>query len=411
MLTRPRIHPATLRPSTGTIRRIGLLSTYPPQVCGLATFAAALAGQWRVSQNRVDVIRIDDGTRPDAAAPTNQGPKNQGPKNQESSNGGVLVNGSQRSLRDATAALSRCDVAMIQHEYGIYGGPDGDEVVTLMEGLTVPSVVTLHTVPLQPTARQRMLLEQIVALAHRAVVMSTTARDRLSSLYAIDPSKVAVIPHGASAPSLASVDEGQSASPTPELLTWGLLGPGKGVEHVIEALALLAHVGVRPNYTVAGVTHPKVLAQFGDAYRESLIRRCIELGISDQVTFDDTYRTVPQLMQFVASSSVVVLPYDSRDQVTSGVLVDAIAAGRPVIATAFPHAMELLCSGAGIVVPHGDRVALAEAIRSVVTDQDVAANMAAHAARLSPSLAWSTIADQYCGLSDEIIASQSSVAI
>jgi len=117
---------------------------------------------------------------------------------------------------------------------------------------------------------------------------------------------------------LASVHEGRSATPRPQLLTWGLLGPGKGVEHVIDALALLAAVGVRPRYTVAGVTHPKVLAHFGDTYRESLIQRCVELGISDQVTFDDTYRTVPQLMQFVASSAVVVLPYDSRDQVTSG---------------------------------------------------------------------------------------------
>jgi glycosyltransferase involved in cell wall biosynthesis len=392
--TRSRIQPAALRPSAGPIRRIGLISTYPPQVCGLATFAAALAAQWRHSQHRVDVVCIDDGTQ-----------------RHDGASGNVLINGSPRSLRNASAVLSRCDVAIIQHEYGIYGGPDGDEVVTLMEGLTVPSIVTLHTVPLRPTTRQRMLLEQIVALADRAVVMSTTARDRLCSLYSTDASKVAVIPHGASAPSLASVDDARSTAPNPQLLTWGLLGPGKGVEHVIEALALLADVGVRPNYTVAGVTHPKVLAQFGDAYRESLIQRCADLDISDQVTFDDTYRTVPQLMQFVASAAVVVLPYDSRDQVTSGVLVDAIAAGRPVIATAFPHAVELLGSGAGIVVPHGDAHALAAAIRTVVTDSHVAANMTDHAARLAPSLAWSTIADQYCRLSDEISATDRSVAI
>ena len=401
MPTRSRVHPAALRPPTGPIRRIGLISTYPPQVCGLATFAAALAGQWRLFQHRVDVVRIDDGTRTDADPGSVT----------LATNDSVLVNGSQRSIRDAAAALSRCDVAMLQHEYGIYGGVDGDEVVTLMKGLTVPSIVTLHTVPLKPTPRQRMLLEQIGGLSDRVVVMSATARDRLKSLYSIDPSKVAVIPHGASAPSLTSVDKEQSAAPTPQLLTWGLLGPGKGIEHVIDALALLADDGVRPNYTVAGVTHPKVLAHLGDTYRESLIRRCAELGISQQVTFDDAYRTVPQLMQFVASSAVVVLPYDSRDQVTSGVLVDAIAAGRPVIATAFPHAVELLGSGAGIVVPHGDPLALAAAIRSVVTDTEVAAKMTACAGRLAPSLAWSTVAEQYCRLSDEIIASNRSVAI
>ncbi len=407
MPTRAPVHPVALRASTRPVRHIGLISTYPPQVCGLATFSAALAGQWRLSHHRVDVVRIDDGTRTDADPASVA----RASKHHEAANDSVLVNGSHRSIRDAAAALSRCDVAVLQHEYGIYGGADGDEVVTLMTGLTVPSIVTLHTVPLQPTVRQRMLLEQIVGLADRAVVMSTTARDRLGSLYTIDLDKVAVIPHGASAPSLASVDEGQSMAPAPQLLTWGLLGPGKGVEHVIDALALLAATGVRPNYTVAGVTHPKVLAHSGDTYRESLIQRCAELGISEQVVFDDAYRTVPQLMQFVASSAVVVLPYDSRDQVTSGVLVDAIAAGRPVIATAFPHAAELLSSGAGIVVPHGDLSALAAAIRSVVTDEDAAAEMTACAGRLAPSLAWSTVAEQYCRLSDGIIASNRSVAI
>lgn len=388
--------------TSAPIRRIGLVSTYPPQVCGLATFAAALAGQWRLAGNRVDVVRVDDGDEAGLIP---------APANHAGSNNNILVNGVPRSIRDAASTLSRCDVAMIQHEYGIYGGTDGDEVITLMRGLTVPSIVTLHTVPLTPTDRQRMLLERIVSLADRTVVMSETAQDRLATLYAIDPRKVAVIPHGASAPSLAAVDERRSSTPSPQLLTWGLLGPGKGVEHVIDALALLADDDVRPNYTVAGVTHPKVLAHFGDAYRESLIRRCDELGISEQVTFDDSYRTVAQLMQFVASSAVVVLPYDSRDQVTSGVLADAIAAGRPVIATAFPHAVELLSSGAGIVVPHGDPSALAAAIRSVVTDAEVAANMTAEAARLAPSLGWSTVADQYCRLADDIIAHHQSVAM
>src|SRR5690606_34804086 len=105
---------------------------------------------------------------------------------------------------------------------------------------------------------------------------------------------------------------------------------------------------------------------------------------------------------FVSSASLVVLPYDSRDQVTSGVLVDAIAAGRPVIATAFPHAVELLSDGAGIVVPHRDPVALAGAIRDAVSDPAHLAAMAARAREIAPSLTWSAVGAQYQGLCDAL---------
>ncbi len=377
-------------------RRIGLVGTYPPKLCGLATFAAALVGQLRESRNRVDVVRIDDGDGTFASAGTVAAD---------------LVNGSPRSVSEASAALSQCDVAIIQHEYGIYGGRDGDEVIELMNGLNVPSLVTLHTVLLAPTSHQRFVLETVCELADRVVVMSDNARDRLIALYSVDPHKVVMIPHGTSAPALMPLELGRRAERAPELLTWGLLGPGKGIEHVIDALALLRREGIRPRYTVAGVTHPKVLAHFGDQYRQSLIQRCRDVGVSDLVTFDDSYRNVGQLMRFVASASIVVLPYDSRDQVTSGVLVDAIAAGRPVIATAFPHAVEMLAGGAGIVVPHADPGALADAIRSLVSNRGLLEDMAARAVRFAPSLSWQAIAGQYCRLSDEILEASETVAI
>jgi glycosyltransferase involved in cell wall biosynthesis len=151
------------------------------------------------------------------------------------------------------------------------------------------------------------------------------------------------------------------------------------------------------------VTHPKVFSRDGDAYRQSLIRRSSGAGLSGAVTFDDTYRDVTALTRLVASASVVVLPYDSRDQVTSGVLVDAIAAGRPVVATAFPHAVELLSSGAGIVVPHANPLALAGAIRSVLTHPDRLEAMATEARRIAPSLRWGAVADRYRSVCDELV--------
>jgi glycosyltransferase involved in cell wall biosynthesis len=166
-----------------------------------------------------------------------------------------------------------------------------------------------------------------------------------------------------------------------------------------------------PRYTIAGVTHPKVFAARGDEYRRSLMDQCSALGIAESVTFDDTYRNVAQLTRFVSTATAVILPYDSRDQVTSGVLVDAIAAGRPVIATAFPHAVELLGSGAGIVVPHADPQALADAIRLILTEAAAAESMAAEARRLAPSFSWSTVAAQYVSMTDDLVHATESIAI
>jgi glycosyltransferase involved in cell wall biosynthesis len=382
---------------TSTSQRIGLLSTYPPKICGLATFAAALERELVSAGHRVDVVRVDDG-------------------DDDFANGepvaATLVNGNPASIISAAAVLSRCDVVLIQHEYGIYGGADGEEVIDLIQALEVPAIVVFHTVPLNPTPHQKSLLVAITDLAARVVVMTQAARDRLTLSYPIDRSKVVIISHGAMAPTREQrreIDRIDHARP--QLLTWGLLGPGKGIEHVIDALALLGDLRPRPRYTVAGVTHPKVLARHGDKYRHSLMQRATDAGVGDLVTFDDTYRDVAQLTRFVASASAVVLPYDSRDQVTSGVLVDAIAAGRPVIATAFPHAVELLRSGAGIVVPHANPVALAAAIRSIVSEKYVLAAMAFEARRLAPSLSWSAVAAKYARLTGELIESANAIAI
>ena len=377
-------------------QRIGLVSTYPPKICGLATFAAALEADLVLAGHRVDIVRIDDGDDPASI---------------ERPVAAELVNGRPASIRRAAAVLSRCDVAVIQHEYGIYGGADGEEVVDLMKAIDVPIIVVLHTVPLTPTPHQRSLLATIARMADRVVVMTRTAHDRLVASYPIDRSKLVTIPHGAANPTAAQRAAVTDVVGRPQLLTWGLLGPGKGIEHVIDALSLLGDLSRRPRYTVAGVTHPKVLARDGDAYRRALMTQAWASGVAASVRFDDTYRDLPELTGYVASASVVVLPYDSKDQVTSGVLVDAIAAGRPVIATAFPHAVEMLRSGAGIVVPHGDPQAMSDAIRSVVTDADRLASMAAEARRIAPSLSWSSVAAEYALLSDELVQTRQPVAI
>ncbi len=389
----PTLHAAPSPRQFG--RRIGMLGTYPPKICGIATFTAALEHELRQSGDHVEIIGINDGDTPFAPS---------------RSVVGELLHGSASSRRVVGATLSRFDLAIVQHEFGIYGGADGDELIDLMKLLRVPSIVVLHTVPRTPSINQRVVLESIATYADRLVVMTETAKARLHEEFDIDDAKVIVIPHGAALATPAVAEVVGDGFASRELLTWGLLGPGKGIEHVIDALALLRHDCPQASYTIAGVTHPKVLARDGDSYRRMLVDRALANGVADRVAFDDTYRDVATLTQFVASSEIVVLPYDSREQVTSGVLVDAIAAGRPVIATAFPHAEELLRSGAGIVVPHGDPAALAAAIRTLLTQPAQLNAASREAKRIAPTLGWESIAKCYQQVADDIVRPLATVA-
>lgn len=360
----------------------GILSTYPPTPCGLATFSAALARGLATNDADVSVVRVSDGSPSSSSHVI-----------------GELINGSPASVAACAELLNRSDIAVIQHEYGIYGGADGDEVVDIMDSLRVPSIVIAHTILKNPTPHQRSVLEAIAARADRVIVMSEAASQRLCRGFDIDRSKVATIPHGATIPtSASSVRRGR-----PTVLTWGLLGPGKGIERVIEAMGSLSELPGRPRYLVAGQTHPKVLAADGEAYRDARIEQARRNGVADSVYFDAGYRNVAMLTDLVQSAAVVVLPYDSTDQVTSGVLVDAIASGRPVVATAFPHAVELLGSGAGIVVPHDDPDALASALRRVLRQPCVAGAMAAEARRLAPEMAWPVVANAYLKLAHRVL--------
>ena len=370
--------------------RFGFVSTFPPTQCGLATFTDALRGA--LLQSTTDegwVVRLID-----APAPR--------PSDEVVAQ---LMTGDPASLRQAAAQLNRCDVAIVQHEYGVYGGADGSEILHLLDQLRVPSVVVLHTVLTDPTPHQRRVLESVIAKADAVVTMTMTARERLAAGYAADMTKVSVIAHGA--PAL----ETTMAEPTFRtgqftVLTWGLLGPGKGIEWGIEAMAMLRDLRPLPRYVVAGQTHPKVLLREGDAYRDRLREQVRQGELGPWITFEGHYRNTAALASLIRSADVVLLPYDSAEQVTSGVLIEAVAAGKPVVATQFPHARELLAGGAGLLVPHRDPAAIAAALRSLVTRRDVMTRMAAAATATAPQLLWPAIADQYRDLTGRLITAR-----
>jgi len=367
--------------------RFGFVGTFPPTQCGLATFTAALRGALLHSTTDEGwVVRLLD---------------EPAPRPGEEVVAQLIANDSA-SLHQAAAQLNRCDVAIMQHEYGVYGGSDGSEILHLLDEVLVPCVVVLHTVLTDPTPHQRQVLESVMARADAVVAMTMTARERLAAGYAVDVAKVCIIAHGA--PALeTTMAEPVFRTGQFTVLTWGLLGPGKGIEWGIGAMAMLRDLVPMPRYLVAGQTHPKVLLHEGEAYRDRLREQVLDADLGSCVTFDGRYRNTGSLASLVRSADVVLLPYDSTEQVTSGVLIEAVAAGKPVVATQFPHAREVLAGGAGLLVPHRDPAAIAAALRSVIVRGEVMTKITAAAAATAPRLQWPVIADQYRELAGRLI--------
>jgi len=371
-----------------------MLSTFPPTQCGLATFSAALLAHLPEPGDNVGVVRVLD-------EPT---PRNSPLVVHD------LMNGSAASAADAVGVIDDFDVAIVQHEYGIYGGHDGADLVPLLTALTVPSMVVLHTVLADPTDHQRMVLDEVIAAADTVVTMTRTGRSRVLDMYGTSPDKVFVIPHGA-AGTLAARSASRRRSGGPRVLTWGLLGPGKGIEHAIEAVARLRDDGLRVDYTVAGQTHPRVRAHSGEAYRRSLQALARVRGVDDTVHFDDRYLPVSALVDLVGTADVVLLPYDSVDQVTSGVLIEAVTAAKPVISTRFPHAVELLSGGAGLLVERQDPASIAAALRSALTEPGLSERMSRHAADIAPQLLWPAVAACYRELTSALTRTPAGAAL
>ena len=369
--------------------QFGFVSTYPPTRCGIATFNQSLVKAIsNLNSHSTSVYRLvessddDDfrGSTPEVVA--------------------NIVAGDAASMRAALRKLNTKDIAVIEHEFGIFGGEDGQEVIDILDNLRVPSLTILHTVLSNPTWHQREVMTEICRKSTAIVTMSESARHLLLTQYFVDPVKIYTIPHGS--PSFPIVRSRNSDNP-PMILTWGLIGPGKGIEWGIEAMAYLRDLIPMPRYIVAGRTHPKVFEREGEAYREYLQTRIRELGLENCVELRSEYLSEKSLAALAPSASVVLLPYDSTQQVTSGVLVEAVAARRPVIATDFPHATELLAQGVGILVPHHDPEAIAAAIRKILSNPDLAQDMSQRAGHMAPRLLWPAVATRYVQLAKSLI--------
>jgi glycosyltransferase involved in cell wall biosynthesis len=292
----------------------------------------------------------------------------------------------------------RFDTVCLQHEFGIFGGKAGAHILLLLSGLTMPVVTTLHTVLGNPTAAQRAVLMGIVEASSKIVVMAGKARELLRGVYHVPDDKIEVIPHGIPdvafvGPETAKARLGFGGRSV--ILTFGLLSPNKGIEVMIDAMPSILQRRPDAVYAVLGATHPNLVREQGEAYRESLMARVRELGVEDHVVFLDQFVDQATLLEFISMCDIYVTPYLNEAQMTSGTLAYSFGLGKPVVSTPYWHARELLADGRGVLVPFGNAAAIGNEIAALLTDDPRRQAMGERAYAVSRTMTWERTAERY----------------
>lgn len=301
---------------------------------------------------------------------------------------------------------NQANVFVLQHEYGIFGGPSGSHVLRLLRELRIPVIATLHTVLQEPSADQRRVLEELGQLCDRLVVMNHRARRMLHDIYHIPPEKTVFIPHGI--PDVPFVDPNYykdqfKAEGRPVILTFGLLSPNKGIEYMIEAMPAIAKEFPDVLYIILGATHPHLIRQFGEAYRTSLQRRVVDLGVQENVRFRNQFVELNELCEYIGAADVYVTPYLHEQQITSGTLSYAVGAGKAVVSTPYWHAQELLADGRGILVPFKDSEALAEGVIRLFANDTERHQIRKRAYTYCREMVWKQVAREYLLLGQSLL--------
>ena len=300
----------------------------------------------------------------------------------------------------AARSLNDCgvDVVSIQHEYGIWGGDDGSYVLDFVRALRVPAVATLHTVLRTPTPSQRRVLSELVDACAATVVMSQSAASLLTRSYAVDPARLDVIAHGVPDLPLVAPDsvkprlglEGRQV-----ILSFGLLGPGKGYELAIAAMPAVVAAMPSALYVVLGATHPGLLLREGEAYRRRLEDKVAALGMGEHVRFVDRFVGRVELASWLQAADIFVTPYPNLEQIVSGTLSYAMGTGKAVVSTPYSYARERLAHGRGVLVPQGSEDGLAEALVSLMRDPERRASLGRKAYEYSRGMVWSQVGTEY----------------
>ena len=368
-------------------QRIAFVGNSLPRRCGIATFTTHL---------RNAVASLRPGLETCIVAMTDNGHAYDYPP-------GVRLEIKEDKIEDYAHAADvlnrdRYDVVSLQHEFGIFGGEAGEHVLMLLNRLTMPVVTTLHTVLSQPSRVQMAVTGRIVDISSGLVVMSEKERDVLQKVYDLPAKRIDVIPHGIPDIAFAEPEEAKASlgfEGRAVILTFGLLSPNKGIEYVIDAMPAILRSRPDAVYVVLGATHPNLIREKGEAYRESLVARAHELGVHDHVAFLDQFVDQTTLLSFISMCDVYVTPYLNKTQMTSGTLAYSFGSGKAVVSTPYEHAAELLADGRGILVPFADAQAIGIEVAELLTDDEKRNAMRRRAFASSRSMTWGRAAQRY----------------
>ncbi len=360
--------------------RVALGGGFLPRRCGIATFTADVFASLKSAfpTAKIDVYAMSPEGEDICFAPAVCG---------------IIRENQPDSFVAAALAIekSQADIVWLQHEFGLYGGPAGDNILELINAVSAPLMVTLHTVLEDPDPDQRRVMERIVDRASKIVVMSETACEQLRRVYGASETQVALIEHGVPDRPFGRGEQFKNkydANGNNVLMTFGLLSPGKGIEAVIEAMPAVINQHPETLYFVVGATHPNLIAQQGESYRERLQTIAERLGVGDRIRWVNEFLEIDELLEMIEMADIYVTPYLGAGQATSGTLSYALALGKAVISTPYTHAKELLSEGHGVLVPFNDAGAIAGTVNHLLDHPEEMAQLRSRAYAKGRRMIW-----------------------
>lgn len=371
------------------------VSTFPPRQCGLATFTADLTAA-------IDALgRLDPSL---VVAITRRGQDLCYPTNVEYQ----IIQEDRSSYVQAANFINRSkvDVVVIQHEFGIFGGTNGNYLLSLLSNLRKPVITTFHTVLPHVDSHRKALVQEIAAHSAAVVALAHKGKEILTHVYKIAPAKIHVIHHGVPVLALPPADVLKQRfgwTGRRLLCTFGLLHPGKGIEYVLKALpqVIKAHPDVL--YLILGQTHPEVQRRQGEAYRETLERLVADLHLEEHVLFVNRYLTQEELLTYLQMIDIYLTPYLEPQQISSGTLAYAVCLGKTIISTPYLYAQEMLACGRGLLVPFADAASLALALEEVLANPQKALELGQNARAFGQQMTWPRVAESYIDLFYEVV--------
>ena len=360
--------------------RIAVVSSYPPRLCGIATFASHLNSALAARDVRLEPVVVAN----------EQGAAQEGTIRRD-----VVTDYAREAERLNDLGP---DLVLIQHEYGLFGGPYGSHLLTLARSLHVPIATVFHTVLPSPDHALRKVTTQLASLSRVVVVMCGSAAKLLASDYAVRDTPVVVVRHGY--PELRNQPKPSQMTATggdrgPILLSLGLLGPNKGIEVGISAMAAVLRHFPHAKYFVVGSTHPSEIHHGIDGHRARLVAHAHEHGVEQSVVFVDDYLRLEEHVAWIQHSDLVLMPHRDLRQVSSGTLAYSVGSGRAVVCTPFAYALELANAQAGVVLSPPTASGIASAAIRVLSDPWLHARLMDQSATVAHGMAWPHVAERY----------------